>query len=68
MCERTDVKFKQSAVVTGKAMSRIYGILAAKKADPNADTAALEAEIDDLVFDLYGLTAEEREIVKGGGK
>lgn len=43
-------------------------ILVAKKADPNADTSALEAEIDDLVFDLYGLTAEEREIVKGGGK
>ena len=28
----------------------------------------LEAEIDEKVFDLYGLTPEEREIVKGGGK
>lgn len=26
------------------------------------------AEIDDFVFDLYGLTTEEREIVKGGEK
>ena len=33
-----------------------------------ADTLALEAEIDEKVFDLYGLTPEEREIVKGGGK
>ncbi len=33
-----------------------------------ADTSALEAEIDDIVFDLYGLTPEEREIVKGGVK
>lgn len=36
-----------------------------KKSDPNADTLALEEEIDDFVFDLYGLTLEEREIVKG---
>ena len=34
----------------------------------SADTLALEAEIDEKVFDLYGLTSEEREIVKGGGK
>ena len=43
-------------------------VLAAKKADANADTSALEAEIDEKVFDLYGLTPEEREIVKGGVK
>ena len=28
----------------------------------------LEAEIDEKVFDLYGLTPEEREVVKGNGK
>lgn len=38
--------------------------LATKKADSNADTSALEAEIDEKVFDLYGLTPEEREAVK----
>lgn len=43
-------------------------ILAKKKADPNADTSALEEEIDERVFDLYGLTQDEREIVRGGGK
>lgn len=42
--------------------------LATKKADSNADTSALEFKIDEKVFDRYGLTAEEREIVKGGGK
>jgi hypothetical protein len=41
-------------------------ILAAKKSDPNADTSALENEIDNLVYDLYGLTEEERRIVEGG--
>ena len=34
-------------------------ILAAKAANPNADTAGQEREIDRLVYDLYGLTGEE---------
>ena len=43
-------------------------ILATKKENATADVLALEEKIDDLVFDLYGLTPEEREIVKGNGK
>ena len=39
-------------------------ILAAKAADPAADTADLEAEIDRLVHDLYGLTEEERTAIE----
>jgi hypothetical protein len=39
-------------------------ILAAKEADPSADTTALEAEIDQLVYQLYGLTEEEIRIVE----
>jgi hypothetical protein len=30
-----------------------------------ADTTTLEAEIDRMVYDLYGLTEEERKIVEG---
>jgi hypothetical protein len=37
-----------------------------KQQDSAADTSALEAEIDRMVYDLYGLTEEEREIVEGG--
>ena len=40
-------------------------ILAAKKADPNADTSALELQIDLLVYKLYGLTDDEIAIVEG---
>lgn len=40
-------------------------ILAAKKADPLADTGAWEAEIDKLVYELYGLTEEEIKVVEG---
>ena len=47
---------------------KVDAIIAAKKADANADTSALEAEIDDIVFGLYGLTAEERALVQGAGK
>jgi type II restriction/modification system DNA methylase subunit YeeA len=40
-------------------------ILAAKAKDPQADTSALEREIDRLVYGLYGLTEEEIKIVEG---
>jgi len=37
----------------------------AKKKDPQADTSELETEIDQMVYDLYGLTKEEILIVEG---
>ena len=40
-------------------------ILAAKEKDPQADTSKLEREIDELVYKLYGLTAEEVKVVEG---
>ncbi|MDO9289329.1 MAG: hypothetical protein Q7T83_11130 [Thermodesulfovibrionales bacterium] len=52
-------------------------ILAAKKQPPsspfskgelnNADTSALERQIDEMVYELYELTPEEIEIVEGKG-
>jgi type I restriction-modification system DNA methylase subunit len=43
-------------------------ILAAKQRDAEADTSALEREIDELVYVLYGLTPEEIKIVEGAAK
>jgi adenine-specific DNA-methyltransferase len=43
-------------------------ILAAKAADPKADTGALEAQIDEAVYALYDLGKEEIKVVEGGGK
>ncbi|MDM3855327.1 MAG: TaqI-like C-terminal specificity domain-containing protein [Aphanizomenon gracile PMC649.10] len=40
-------------------------ILTAKKLDPKADTTGLETEIDQLVYQLYELTAEEIKIIEG---
>ena len=44
--------------------SLVEKILALKKENPSADTSSLEAEIDQLVYELYGLTEEEIEIVE----
>ena len=40
-------------------------ILAAKRANPQADTSELETKINNLVYELYGLTDEEIKVVEG---
>lgn len=40
-------------------------ILHIKETNLNADTTILEAEIDQLVYELYELTEEEIKIVEG---
>ncbi len=52
-----------------KAVERLVDhILAAKQRDAEADTSALEREIGQLVYALYGLTPEEIKIVEGAAK
>ncbi|MEZ4524956.1 MAG: TaqI-like C-terminal specificity domain-containing protein [Desulfobacterales bacterium] len=48
-----------------KTVSVVSKILAAKKKNANADTTALEREIDRLVYEIYGLAEEEIAIVEG---
>ena len=43
-------------------------ILAAKQCDVEADTSALEREIDEMVFALYGLTNEGKALVEAAAK
>ena len=43
-------------------------ILAAKQREAEADVSALEREIDELVYALYGLTPEEIKLVEGAAK
>ena len=43
---------------------KVNQILLTKKENPAADTSFFEAEIDRLVYELYGLTEEEIEIVE----
>ncbi|MEY3064696.1 MAG: hypothetical protein RLZZ532_1488 [Cyanobacteriota bacterium] len=46
-------------------ISLVDQILTTKKSNPNADTTILEQQIDQLVYELYGLTEEEIKIVEG---
>jgi adenine-specific DNA-methyltransferase len=59
----TDDRKKHDAIV-----ALVDRILAAKKRNPDADTSALEREIDQLAYALYGLTPEEIQIVEGAAK
>ncbi|MBI2481202.1 MAG: Eco57I restriction-modification methylase domain-containing protein [Planctomycetia bacterium] len=43
-------------------------VITAKRSDPEADTSALEREIDEKVYRLYGLTSEEIGIVEYAAK
>ena len=45
-------------------ISLVDQILTLKKENPQADTSALETEIDELVYQLYELTDEEIDIIK----
>ena len=42
--------------------------MSAKQRDAGADTSALERDIDELVYALYGLTPDEIKLVEGGAK
>ena len=46
--------------------NKVTQILQLKQQDPAADTSALEAEIDKMVYQLYGLTEDEIKIVENG--
>ncbi len=54
---------KQRAII-----KLVNQILAAKHADPRADTLKLEREIDRLVYQLYGLDEDEIAIVEGAAR
>jgi adenine-specific DNA-methyltransferase len=41
-------------------------ILAAKAADPQADTSAIERQLDNLVYRLYDLSYEEVKVIEPG--
>ncbi|NJW55879.1 hypothetical protein, partial [Salinimicrobium oceani] len=51
-------------VVQEQIIELVTHILELKKENPSSDTSSLEAEIDRLVYELYGLTEEEIEIVE----
>ena len=59
-----NVNAEQQALI----IARVDQILATKAADSNADTAALEKEVEQLVYTLYDLTPEEIAIVEAAAE
>ena len=59
---------KATSTEKAKLTSLVDRILAAKKKNADADTTALEREIDQQVYALYGLTPEEIQIVEASAK
>ena len=55
---------KISAVEQRPFVRLVDRILMAKAADPVADTSDQEAEMDRLIYALYGLTVEEIKVVE----
>ena len=63
------INIKQLPLVCGTKLDnniidKVDQILSLKKTNPQADTSALEKKIDLMVYELYGLTQEEIEIVE----
>ncbi len=52
-------------LLTDELELMVKEILTKKDVDPSADTTELETLIDQLVYELYGLTEEEIRIVEG---
>ncbi len=62
----TQIPIKPISLTEQKPFIKLVdGILAAKGGNPQADTSALEREIDQLVYELYELTEDEVKIVEG---
>ena len=59
---------RRTASAQLRIVALVEQVLAEKSRDGNANTASLEAEIDQLVYKLYGLTDEEIAIVEGNGR
>ena len=55
---------KGSDNVQKSIVNLVEQILLTKKSDPMVETSSLEAEIDQLVYELYGLTEEEIRVIE----
>ena len=58
---------KVSEEMENKISEKVKQVMNIKKQNPSADTTDLENQIDQLVYQLYGLTEDEIKIVEGNG-
>ena len=62
--EFNDLPLPKPQLVNSKISSAVLEILNKISNKNNADTSALEAEIDRLIYELYGLTEEEIQLIE----
>jgi hypothetical protein len=62
--EQLPIAVSGSNPLENEVMEKTNELIELKKSAPGADTTALEAEIDQLVYELYGLTEEEIAIIE----
>ena len=60
-----NIPIKSEKTISDKISNLVDQILVAKSADESADVSQLESQIDQLVYQLYGLTEDEIAIVEG---
>ncbi len=58
------IKSEKEKKLANEIETLVAQIITAKKDNPEADTKSTELQIDELVWDLYGLNEEEKEIVR----
>ena len=58
--------FVQIIPSKNKIVKIVDEIIALKKANPQSDISILEKQIDEIVYRIYGLTAEEIKILEKG--
>lgn len=61
-----DLPIKEASILAQQPIITLVNhILETKQVNPQSDTSALEVQIDQLVYELYGLTPEEIDIIEG---
>ena len=58
---------RQDARLATKINKLVKNILDTQRNKPGTSTSRLESQLDELVFELFDLSEEERELVTGGG-
>ncbi len=59
---------KQNFQTKEQIANLVTQVMAVKKADPTAEISHLDVQIDQLVYQLYGLTPAEIALVEGQNK
>jgi hypothetical protein len=64
-CKKFPIKIDNIQNLSSEIIKIVDKIIERKQQSPDTDTSDLEAEIDQIIYHIYGLTEEEIKIVEG---